>query len=148
MARFRTTLASQLEPAQAFDLLANFDSVADWDPGVRSAERLGDEELRVGSRFRVVADFGPRRIPLIYEVTDLEPGSLVALTAVTGDFTSYDVITVVPESGGCSVTYDATLTLHSWRKPFDPLLQAAFLIVGKRAEAGLRRALNPQPVQA
>jgi hypothetical protein len=41
------------------------------------------------------------------------------------------------------VTYDATLSLHGWRRPFDPGLQAVFAVIGRRAEDGLRRALNP-----
>lgn len=144
MARFATTVHSSLVAAEAFDLLAHFDSVADWDPGVSEAKRLDEGELRVGSSFHVVAAFGPRRIPLTYVVQELEPGHRVVLEAVSGEFTSYDVITAVPEAaGGSAVTYDATLTLHGWRRPADLALQAAFLVVGKRAEAGLRKALNP-----
>lgn len=148
MARFKTVLGSTMPSVEAFELLANFESVADWDPGVTSARRLDDAELGPGSRFAVVAAFGPRRIPLEYVVRDIQPGEHIALEAQTAEFTSYDVITVRPVPGGSEVTYDATLRLHSWRKLFDPWLQAAFLVIGKRAEAGLRRALNPQQVTA
>jgi hypothetical protein len=148
MARFSTTISSALPPQAAFDLLANFDSVADWDPGVTEAQRTDAGELRVGSAFAVTAAFGPRKIPLTYLIRELEPGKRVALEAVTGDFTSYDVITVEPDRGGSRVTYEATLSLHGWRRPADPLLQAAFIVIGKRAESGLRAALNPSVAAA
>ncbi len=148
MARFATTVESPLPAADAFDLLAHFDSVADWDPGVVRAERLDAGELRVGSAFLVTAAFGPRRIPLTYVVRDLQPGRRVVLDAVTGDFTSHDVISVEPQGTGSRVTYDAELTLHGWRRPADPFLQIAFQVIGRRADAGLRAALNPQPVAA
>lgn len=143
MARFVTTVESSLSAGEAFDLLANFESVADWDPGVSQARRLDTGDLGVGSEFAVVAVFGPRRLPLTYVVQELEPGRRVVLQARTGEFTSYDVITVEPTDAGSRVTYDAELTLHGWRRPADPLLQAAFAVIGRRAEAGLRKALNP-----
>ena len=146
MARFVTTLESSLSTQEAFDLLANFESVADWDPGVSAAERLDTGELRVGSAFQVVATFGPRRLPLTYVVRELVPGDRVVLQAVTNEFTSHDVITVGSGPLGSIVTYDATLTLHGWRRPAAPILNTAFAVIGKRAEAGLRRALNPVAV--
>ena len=144
MARFSTTLDSTLAPDKAFDLLANFESVAEWDPGVSSSERVDEGELGLGSRFAVVAEFGPRKIPLTYVIRDWEPGVRVALEAVSNDFTSYDVISVAASGHGSQVTYDALLSPNGWRRPFDPALQAAFFIIGRRAEAGLRRAVNPE----
>lgn len=148
MARFATTVDSSLDADAAFELLANFESVADWDPGVSEAQRLDAGDLRVGSAFRVVVVFGVRRIPLTYVIKEIEPGRRVVLEAETGEFTSYDVITVAPADEASEVTYDATLTLHGWRRPADALLRAAFAVVGKRAEAGLRKALNPVAAQA
>jgi len=145
MARYVTTIESALPAEEAFALLAHFDSVAQWDPGVATAERLDAGELRVGSSFRVVAALGPRRLPLTYVIGEYVPSQRVALSAVTGDFTSYDVITVEPAQGGSRVTYDATLRLHGWRRAAEPWLRAAFAVIGRRADAGLRRALNPAP---
>jgi carbon monoxide dehydrogenase subunit G len=143
MARFATTVNSALSPEQAFDLLANFESVADWDPGVSHAERLDEGELGLGSSFAVVVVLGPWRIRLTYVVREWVPGARVALEAVDGGFTSYDVIRVDPDDAGSKVTYDATLSLHGWRRPFDLGLQAAFAVIGRRTQAGLGRALNP-----
>jgi hypothetical protein len=143
MARFATTVKSTLTPEQAFHLLANFESVADWDPGVSHAERLDEGELGLGSSFAVMVVFGPRKVRLTYVVREWVPGTRVALEAISGEFTSYDVISAASDEHGSEVTYDATLSLHGWRRPFDLGLQAAFEVIGRRAEGGLRRALNP-----
>ena len=148
MARFITTVESSLQPAEAFDLLAHFESVAEWDPGITEAERLDEGELRVGSAFLVTAAFGPRRLPLTYVVRELEPGERVVLEAVSHEIVSHDVISVHPGPQGSTVTYDATVTLQGWRKLGEPGLRAAFGVFGGRAEAGLRTALNPVPAQA
>jgi hypothetical protein len=148
MARFTTTIDSTLPSGDAFALLAHFDSVADWDPGVSAAERLDDGPLRIGSAFLVTSVLGPWRLPLTYVIRDLDPGRRVVLRAVTADFVSHDVITAEPAGEGSRVTYDAALSLQGWRRLGDPLLQLAFGVIGKRADAGLRMALRPQPVAA
>lgn len=143
MARFVTSIESSLSAEAAFDLIANFDTIQDWDPGVTESERLDSGELRVGSAFRVVSAFGPQRIPLTYVIRELQAPERVLLVAETTDFSSHDIITVEPTEKGSVLTYDATLTLHGFRKLADPALKLAFLVIGKRAEAGLQKALNP-----
>jgi hypothetical protein len=148
MARYVTTVESSLPAGEAFDLVANFASITDWDPGISHAERLDEGPLRVGSAFRLTSVFGPRRIPLTYVVRELIPGERIVLDAVTADFTSHDIITVGETAEGSRLTYDATLTLHGYRRVADPLLGLAFQVIGRRADAGLRDVLNPVPVAA
>ncbi len=147
MAHFSTTIRSAAPAPAALDLLADFASVAQWDPGVTEAHLLDGEPGQVGARYRVVAAFGPRRIPLDYVVTErVEPAAQapgrVTLVAQTPDFTSHDTITVAPEGSGCAVTYDADLRLMGPRRVLDLPLRLAFQVIGRRAEAGLRTALN------
>lgn len=148
MAHAALTVHSSLDAATAFDLLAHFDSVADWDPGIAGAERLDSGDLRVGSVFLVTAAFGPSRIPLTYVIKELDWPRRIVLEAVSNDFSSYDVITVEPAPDGSLVSYDATLRLRGWRRPADPALQAAFALIARRTESGLRRFLNPAAAAA
>jgi hypothetical protein len=141
VARFVTTVESSATPEAAFDLIADFGNIMAWDPGIGSAERLDDGPLGVGSRFRVESVFGPRRIPLEYEVLEWVEPKFAVLQASSRDFTSYDVISVATISGGSAVTYDADLRLHGARRIFDLPLLAAFQIIGRRAESGMRREL-------
>ncbi|NQU37102.1 MAG: SRPBCC family protein [Actinobacteria bacterium] len=141
MARFVTTVESSATPADAFELIANFSNIMSWDPGIGSAKRLDSGPIEVGSRFLVESVFGPRRIPLEYEVLEWIAPNFAVLQARTRDFTSYDVISVSKVPGGSAVTYDADLRLHGVRRVFDLPLLAAFQIIGRRAESGMRREL-------
>jgi hypothetical protein len=147
MARFRTTISTRASAASALALLADFQSAADWDPGVRSARLISGSPGVVGAHYEVVATFGPIPIPLDYELTERvdphgdQPGRVV-LIARTGSFTSHDTITAVAEGTGSQVTYDAVLGMQGIRRVFDWPLNLAFQVIGSRAEHGLREALE------
>jgi hypothetical protein len=127
----------------AFDYLANFTSVAEWDPGVTAATRLDDGPLAVGSRFRVVVKTGPRATPLVYKVRELEPGRRIRLVAESSTLRSDDVITVTPAGdGSATVVYEADLQLRGVAVVASPLLGLVFDRIGDRAAEGLRRALE------
>lgn len=143
MARYRTEQPFAGPPEVAFDYLANFTSVAEWDPGVVSATRLDDGPLAVGSRFRVVVKTGPRSTPLVYEVRELEPGHRIRLVAESSMLRSDDVITVMPaDADRAVVVYEADLQLRGVAVVGSPLLGLVFDRIGDRAAAGLRRALD------
>ena len=138
MARYRTEQPFAGPPAVVFDYLANFESVAEWDPGVSEATRLDEGPVAVGSRFRVVVKTGP----LVYEVTELDPGRRIRLVAQSSTVRSDDVITVLPVEGGATVSYDADLTLRGWAVVMAPLLPLVFSRIGDKAAAGLRAKLD------
>jgi hypothetical protein len=72
MAHYAPTMTSHGLPAEVFEYLADLSSTAEWDPGASEARRLDADPLRAGARFRVLADFLGRRIPLEYRtVRDL-----------------------------------------------------------------------------
>lgn len=141
MARYVTTVPSPWSPEEAFDYLAQFDHVADWDPGVDGARAL-DDEVAQGSRFEVVVSTLGRRIPLEYRIVEMERPHRVVLVADASTFRSRDVITVTPTADGCSVTYDAELELRGPLRLADPLLVLAFQRIGDRAAEGLREAVG------
>lgn len=128
------------------DHLGDFATLADWDAGVTSARRLSGEPGQVGTRYAVDFSFGPRNIPLEYEVIERaepegEQAGHVVLRATSGSFTLLDTITVHGTSTGTEVTYDALLTLHGPRRLMDWPLDRIFQIIGRRSEAGLRAEL-------
>lgn len=98
--------------------------------------------VALGSRFRLVAAFLGRRIPLEYRITAFERPARVVLRADDGKVRSTDEITVVPADGGSRVTYDAELTLAGpLGRAIDPVLGLVFRRIGDRAAAGLRATL-------
>ncbi len=129
MARYSTTLFTTSPAHVVLDRLADFASVAQWDPGITDAALLAGEPGEVGARYHVAATFGPRHIPLVYVMAD------------GGSFTSHDTITVNPVEGGCRVQYEAILTLKGVGRVLDWPLGVTFQVIGRRAEQGLRAEL-------
>jgi hypothetical protein len=146
MARFRTTLITDAPAASVLDRLADFATITDWDPGVTDARRLAGEPGQVGTRYAVDFTFGPRSLPLEYEIVErVEPEGeqvgRVVLICTSGWFTLHDTITVQGTPTGTEVTYDALLTLRGPGRLMDWPLDRMFQIVGRRSEAGLRAEL-------
>ena len=138
MARYLDTIDLPLPIQQVFDDLADFSNVAAWDPGVSEAERLDDGPIRLGSRFRVVASFLGRAVPLTYAIIGFEPPHRLVLRGEDSSFVSHDEITLAPRGAGTRVTYDARLELSGLRRLADPVVHAVFQWVGRQAAGGLR----------
>lgn len=148
VARYETTIASPWRPEEAFAYLADFSNVEQWDPGVDRAERL-DDEIRLGTRFRVEVSALGRRVPLQYRIVELTSPWKVVLLAETPTFRSRDTVTVVPTATGCDLTYVAELRFRGLIGVADPVLRIALRRIGDRAAAGLERAIGvtPSPVE-
>ena len=142
MPHYRTSVTTRRHPDDAFEYMASFENIAEWDPGVVQAERLGSGELGLGSRIRVVVSSAGRRLPLEYRITEFEPPRRVLLEAETATLRSVDEITVEPTPNGATVTYDAKLDLRGPLRIFNPVLALVFKRIGDRAAAGLRRELQ------
>jgi hypothetical protein len=155
MAHFRTTVPSPAPTGVAYDYLADFTSILDWDPSVSAASLVSGEPGQLGARYRVVVSLPLRSIPLEYEIVQAEPPArpggpaLVALRAENSDVVSYDVITFEPRAeGGTDVTYDAELTGQGFRKYFDPVFAVVMQVIGARARSGLAAAVGQLPADA
>ena len=71
MARYRTTIQSKKSPEEAFEYLADFANAREWDPGVVEGKNLTGQPIGPDSRFRLVARFLGRRVPLEYRISRL-----------------------------------------------------------------------------
>ena len=147
MARYTATIDVPVPTEGAFDYLAEFSTTQDWDPGVSEAEMLTPAPVALGSRFRVVAGFAGRKVPLTYEITAYDRPHRVTVRAENSSTISEDTITFTTVSGTSadgdhlSVRYEADLRLKGGYRLFEPVLAVAFNRIGDRAAAGLRAAL-------
>jgi hypothetical protein len=148
MARFVDAIDLPLSPEAAFDLLADFSRLPEWDPGAVEARRLGSGPIARGSRFRVVSEFLGRRVPLTYEIVEYERPLRLVLRARDGVLTSLDEINFAARAGGTRVTYDARLALSGIAQLGDPLLQLAFGFLGRAAVRGLETRAAALATQA
>lgn len=147
MARYCTTVSTPASAQQVYDYLADFSSIALWDPGVSDAELISGTPAKEGAVYRVTTSNLGIALPLDYEILEAIPpaddfAGRIVVEAQTRDFRSYDVITVTPTAHGCDVTYDADLALKGIRRPFDPFLRLAFKVIGDRARNGLAQAVQ------
>jgi len=141
MAHYTARITTPAGRAQAFAYLSRFDRAEEWDPGVAAAEMLTPAPVAVGSRFRLEARFLGRRIPLEYEVVELEPDRRIGLRAENRSVRSVDTITFSDDTQGAVVVYDARLDAKGIGRLADPLLALVFRRIGDRAAAGLRAHL-------
>ena len=142
MARYRTTVHSRHNIEDVFAYLADFSHSADWDPGVVEAQHLTEAPMALGTRFRLVASFLGRWIPLEYEVTSYELAKRVEFTAENAMIRSVDEITFTATVAGTNVTYEADLRGRGAFRLVHPLLVLVFRRIGDRARDGLQEAIN------
>jgi len=143
MARYETTVGSSIAPEEAFAFMADFSNSPRWDPNTSRATRVDAGPLVVGSSFDLVTAFGGREIELRYTIVEHDPPRRVVLRAEQPRYTSLDTITVEPAASGSTVHYDARLAFHGAARLLDPVMHLLFQRIGKRADAGMRVALNP-----
>jgi len=142
MAHYKASLNTPRPPAETFAYLSDFSTTEEWDPGVIEAERLGEDPVREGTEFRLLARFLGRKTPLTYRIVEYDPPRAVTFRGESSTVVSLDRITFEPSNGGTRITYDADLALKGALKLADPLLRIAFKHVGARALSGLRSTLE------
>lgn len=143
MARFTTSATSSRPAAEVFNFMADMRNAPSWDPGVASAEKTSDGPVGLGTVYRVNVIFLGRTMPLDYRVADYEPTREVVLRAENSYIISSDWITVSESGGTTTATYYAELCAKGAAGLLGPTLGIALNRIGKRAEAGLRKALAP-----
>jgi hypothetical protein len=146
MASYHATVSSTRPPDEVFAYLADFRSVAEWDPSVRSAVHVnGDDPISVGAIFRVTTKTTLSEVALDYTTIELERPDRIVLRGENNSMVSLDTIVIRGDGhGGAAVTYDAKIDLKGMRKLADPLLQLGFKRLGDKARDGLRGKLNPR----
>lgn len=142
MARYSGTVTTSRPPEEVFDYLADFSSVAEWDPGVKEAYPVDPGGVQRGAQFKVISRFLGRDVPLTYRTVELDRPHRVVLQAISDTVVSTDTISFRPlPDGGTLVTYDADLRLKGALRLADLPMRLIFRRIGDRARDGLEEAL-------
>ena len=140
MAHYVARIPVSITRSAAFAYLSRFDRAAEWDPGVEAGEMLTPEPVGVGSRFRLVARFLGRRIPLEYEIVEYDTTSGSCCEPRTARSVPSTRSRSADDHGpSSSTTRSSTQGLG---RLADPLLAIVFRRIGDRAAAGLRMHLS------
>lgn len=142
MIRLVETATSSLSRRQAFGLVGDFANVYKWDPGVSSAEKVGDEPTGVGTAYDLVVEYSGRRLEMRYVITEYVPDRRVVLEGSGPRIHALDVIEFEDRNDGTKITYTADLSLTGIARFFEPLIKGRLLEVGEGAGIGLRRWLK------
>ncbi len=126
---------------EAFAYVADFTTVADWDPGIESSRRVSGDG-GVGTVYDVQAEFRGRTVPFTYTVTELEPGHRIVLDGVGEKATSRDTITFEPAGAGTRITYSADFALKGLLRVAEPFLGGTFRRLARNAMDGLTAKLG------
>lgn len=128
---------------EVFDYVADFANTEHWDPGIKSANQIGEDSVGVGTKYEVVSEFGSSEIPMVYEIVEYEPHSRVVLTGEGDSVGAVDTIVFEAADSGTRVEYTADLTFKNWIKYLDPVLAPVMRrMVGKKALDGLVETLG------
>lgn len=143
MARYRTEIEVDATPEVVFAFLEDFSNAADWDPGVRRAERLDDGAVGVGSRFALDLLVAGRTQRWVYEVERHQAPRRVTFVTRKDSATGIDDVVVEPRGAdGSLVVWDATFRFNGLLGTLvDPVFGLVFQRIAGRAVAGLRTAL-------
>ncbi len=126
---------------ESFAYVADFTTVAEWDPGIHSSRRVAGEG-GIDSVYVVQADFRGRTIPFTYTVTEYEPNRRIVLDGVGDKATSVDTISFEPAGDGTRITYSAEFKLKRYLRIVEPFLGGTFKALARNALAGLATKLG------
>ena len=144
MAHYAATVTTPVPPEDVFTYLADFRTVAEWDPSITSSVHLNaDEPIEVGAIFRVTTKTAGQEVVLDFETEELQRPRLIKLKGENDSMVSHDTITIEPTpEGGSAVTYDAQIEMKGAKKLADPLVHLGFQRLGNKARDGLAEKLN------
>ena len=99
--KVETKVEIEARPERVWEVMTDVESWPQWTASVERAERLDDGPLQVGSRARLKQ---PKFPPVVWVVTELDPGMSFSWTAKNVGVTSTAEHRIVPgTSGGVTV---------------------------------------------
>lgn len=127
---------------EVFTYVADFTNLAQWDPGISSSRRIGDDPVGVGTKYEVVSSFAASEVPMQYEITEFEPNRRVVLIGTGKPLDAVDTIEFEARDGGTWVDYTADFTFKGWIRFVAPLMSPLMDRVGKKAVDGMVETLS------
>jgi hypothetical protein len=148
MARYVVTVLSPWTASAAFAYMSDLRNFAEWDPGVKRVTQVAGSGGGPNAVFDVVVASGRGELELRYVTKEYEDPRLVLIEARSRLLTSVDRITIAALPSGCSVTYEAVLTLNGPLRYIDAALSPLFKRIGSRAAQGLVTVLAGEAVDS
>jgi len=148
MTTLRERIPTTLPQAAVFDYIADFQSAAEWDPGVAHARRLDKGPLGPGTSYELGVRMGSRVVPMTYRITRFERPSRVVLEGEGAYVKAVDDIRFTAAPDGTIVDYTADIRLQGWMRLVRPFVGGTLARIGRDAAAGMTRTLTARATAA
>jgi len=136
------TVETDLHVEAAFDYVADFENIVEWDPGVTAVRKTTEGLPAVGTEYDLDLSYGGSPITMTYRITEWDPPRRVVLEG-DGDRTfAVDRISFLPLESGSSVEYQADIRMKGIYRVAEPFLGKLFRKIGDGAVAGLDQRLR------
>jgi len=122
---------------EAFEFVADFTHVEEWDPGITASAKIGNDEVGVGTQFAVESNFAGRSLPLTYTVEEWDAPERAVLYTETSRFSGRDTITFHEVAEGTAIDYVAEFQFKGVMRFIEPLLRPTFRKIGVEATDGI-----------
>jgi carbon monoxide dehydrogenase subunit G len=142
MTTLHERIGTALPPEDVFDYIADFQSAAEWDPGVAHARRLDEGPVGIGTRYELGVRMGRRIVSMTYRITVFERPTRVVLEGAGSNVAAVDDIRFAPRAGGTVVDYTADIELRGWLRLIQPFVGGTLAKIGRDAAAGMTRSLT------
>jgi dehydrogenase/reductase SDR family member 12 len=143
MITLKETVDVTCTPLEAFDYLADFTQIEQWDPSVLTARQVTDGLPQVGTQFRLRLQFGGRLVPMDYRITEMAAPRRLVLKGTGASFSAEDRILFESQGEGTRIRYEADIVFATgWGRKFEPLIAPLVRRSGRRAVRQLQQLLS------
>lgn len=147
MTILRERIQTGLPLEEAFAFVADFANAQRWDPGVAFSERtdggrIGQDDVGVGTRYRLGVRFAGRTAPMDYVVVTWDPPRRVVLHGAGSGVDAVDDIRFVATSAGTDIDYRASIELRGLMRLVEPFAGSALASIARGARLGMQQALD------
>ena len=128
----------------SFDYIVDYSRINEWDHTILESEKIGNDPVKLGTRFELLYSRSDQKIPISYEITEFTAPNKAVLTGTNENFTAIDIITIKELETGCRIDWQAKVEFIGLQKPLDPTTVSA--IKNSMAETlhGLKTTLDGQ----
>ncbi len=125
--------------APAFAYYAEYAHIAEWDPGVERSRKRTSGPLKAGDRYDVVSLFLGQKLPMTYEVINLDAPRQIVLRGVSATGVAVDDIRFrAIDATTTEITWGLTLTLSGLGRFGEPFMKPLLTRLGRATMRGLQ----------
>ena len=138
----KETVNTSLPIEAAFDYVANFENIVEWDPGVTAARKTTDAPAGIGTAYDLDLNYGGSDMAMTYTITEFDAPRLVVLEGDGPRSGAVDRIAFTAVEDGTRIDYEADIRLKGLFRLTEPFLGKLFARVGEGARKGLDEQLG------